>query len=108
MHITAAEFDGKYAGEIFTCRFERKRETVCHGIRIVPVGVCAEVHSIDLKALIQSVRIPFIIFQGYMFQPSVCLLDAFIKMIRDLKEKGLHRSAYRIWEMHKEFITLAK
>ncbi|MDA2035510.1 MULTISPECIES: hypothetical protein [Bacillus cereus group] len=31
-----------------------------------------------------------------------------IKMIRDLKEKGLHRSAYRIWEMHKEFITLAK
>ena len=29
-------------------------------------------------------------------------------MIRDLKEKGLHRSAYRIWEMHKEFITLAK
>lgn len=31
-----------------------------------------------------------------------------IKMIRDLKDKGLHRSAYKIWEMHKEFITLAK
>ena len=96
MHITAAEFDGKYAGEIFTCRFERKRETVCHGIRIVPVGVCAEVHSIDLKALIQSVRIPFIIFQGYMFQPSVCLLDAFIKMIQyvnDIWDSLMQRNA---------------
>ncbi|WP_175545681.1 hypothetical protein [Bacillus sp. N35-10-4] len=31
-----------------------------------------------------------------------------IKMIRDLRDKGIHNSADKVEEMHKEFITLAK
>jgi hypothetical protein len=31
-----------------------------------------------------------------------------IKMIRDLKARGIHNSADKVEEMHKEFITLAK
>ncbi|MDA2480610.1 hypothetical protein PDN61_30385 [Bacillus cereus] len=31
-----------------------------------------------------------------------------IKMIRDLRARGIHNSGYKVWEMHKEFITLAK
>ncbi|WP_179864222.1 hypothetical protein [Bacillus cereus] len=31
-----------------------------------------------------------------------------IKMIRDLRSKGVHNSADKVEEMHKEFITLAK
>lgn len=31
-----------------------------------------------------------------------------IKMIRDLRARGVHNSADKVEEMHKEFITLAK
>lgn len=31
-----------------------------------------------------------------------------IKMIRDLRAEGIHNSADKVEEMHKEFITLAK
>ncbi|MEB9405573.1 hypothetical protein P4J11_25140 [Bacillus cereus] len=31
-----------------------------------------------------------------------------IKMIRDLRTRGIHNSADKVWETHKEFITLAK
>ncbi|MES5869230.1 hypothetical protein [Bacillus cereus group sp. RP32] len=31
-----------------------------------------------------------------------------IKMIRDLRARGIHNSAEKVEEMHKEFITLAK
>ncbi|WP_176522232.1 hypothetical protein [Bacillus thuringiensis] len=31
-----------------------------------------------------------------------------IKMIRDLRTRGIHNSADKVEEMHKEFITLAK
>ena len=31
-----------------------------------------------------------------------------IKMIRELRAKGIHNSADQVEEMHKEFITLAK
>lgn len=31
-----------------------------------------------------------------------------IKMIRDLRARGIHNSADKVEEMHKEFITLAK
>lgn len=31
-----------------------------------------------------------------------------IKMIRELRDKGIHNSADKVEEMHKEFITLAK
>ncbi|HDR7526700.1 MULTISPECIES: hypothetical protein [Bacillus cereus group] len=31
-----------------------------------------------------------------------------IKMLRDLRAKGIHNSADKVEEMHKEFITLAK
>ncbi|WP_176528239.1 hypothetical protein [Bacillus thuringiensis] len=31
-----------------------------------------------------------------------------IKMIRDLRTRGIHNSADKVGEMHKEFITLAK
>ncbi|BCA37276.1 hypothetical protein [Bacillus cereus] len=31
-----------------------------------------------------------------------------IKMIRDLRTRGIHTSADKVEEMHKEFITLAK
>lgn len=31
-----------------------------------------------------------------------------IKMIRDLRARGIHNSADKVEKMHKEFITLAK
>ncbi|MFV1022347.1 hypothetical protein JOY40_25995 [Bacillus tropicus] len=31
-----------------------------------------------------------------------------IKMIRELRARGIHNSADKVEEMHKEFITLAK
>ncbi|WP_169513039.1 hypothetical protein [Bacillus fungorum] len=31
-----------------------------------------------------------------------------IKVIRDLRARGIHNSADKVEEMHKEFITLAK
>ncbi|WP_176523390.1 MULTISPECIES: hypothetical protein [Bacillus] len=31
-----------------------------------------------------------------------------IKMIRNLRSRGIHNSADKVEEMHKEFITLAK
>ena len=31
-----------------------------------------------------------------------------IKMIRDLRARGIHTSADKVEDMHKEFITLAK
>ncbi|MEK4620680.1 hypothetical protein NYE71_32320 [Bacillus sp. FSL K6-0273] len=31
-----------------------------------------------------------------------------IKMIRDLRDRGINNSADKVEEMHKEFITLAK
>lgn len=31
-----------------------------------------------------------------------------IKMIRDLRTRGIHNSADKVEEIHKEFITLAK
>lgn len=31
-----------------------------------------------------------------------------IKMIRELRAKGIHNSADKVEEIHKEFITLAK
>ncbi|HHK5554669.1 TPA: hypothetical protein ACQUHI_005000 [Bacillus tropicus] len=31
-----------------------------------------------------------------------------IKMIRELRDRGIHNSADKVEEMHKEFITLAK
>lgn len=29
-------------------------------------------------------------------------------IIKDLRARGIHNSAYKVQEMHKEFITLAK
>jgi len=29
-------------------------------------------------------------------------------IIKDLRARGIHNSGYKVWEMHKEFITLAK